>query len=74
MRNARFVILDLLYSIYRAARPLLGPRGCCRFTPTCSQYAYQAINKYGFIKGGWLALKRLCRCHPFGGHGYDPVP
>ena len=47
----------------------------CRFTPTCSAYAYEAINKYGALKGGWLAIKRLCRCHPFyKGDPYDPVP
>ena len=47
----------------------------CRFTPTCSAYAYEAINKYGAIKGGWLALRRLLRCHPFyKGNWYDPVP
>ena len=47
----------------------------CRFTPTCSAYAYEAINKYGALKGGWLAVKRLCRCHPFyKGAPYDPVP
>ena len=47
----------------------------CRFSPTCSAYAYEAINKYGAVKGGWLAVKRLCRCHPFNhGDWYDPVP
>ncbi len=47
----------------------------CRFTPTCSAYAYEAIEKYGALKGGWLALKRLCRCHPFyKGDPFDPVP
>lgn len=47
----------------------------CRFTPTCSAYAYEAINKYGALKGGWLALKRFCKCHPFyKGDPYDPVP
>ncbi len=47
----------------------------CRFTPTCSAYAYQAITKYGALKGGWLALKRLLRCHPFSkANFYDPVP
>lgn len=46
----------------------------CRFTPTCSQYAIEAVRRYGAAKGGWLALKRLARCHPWGGSGYDPVP
>ena len=52
--------------------PLLGPS--CRFTPTCSQYAVEAIQKYGPIKGSWLAFKRIIRCHPWGGCGHDPVP
>ena len=55
-----------------AISPLLGPS--CRFTPTCSEYARQAIVKYGPFKGLWLAVKRLLRCHPWGGSGYDPVP
>ena len=46
----------------------------CRFTPTCSQYGVEAIRKYGALKGGWLTLKRIARCHPWGGSGYDPVP
>lgn len=46
----------------------------CRFTPSCSHYGYEAIEKYGFIKGGWLAVKRIARCHPFNPGGYDPVP
>ncbi len=46
----------------------------CRYTPTCSQYAIEAIRKHGPLKGGWLTFKRLMRCHPFGGSGYDPVP
>jgi putative membrane protein insertion efficiency factor len=52
--------------------PLLGPS--CRFTPTCSQYAVEAIQKYGPFKGSWLAFKRIIRCHPWGGCGHDPVP
>ena len=52
--------------------PYLGNH--CRYTPSCSQYAYEAISKYGILKGGWLALKRLLRGHPWGGSGYDPVP
>lgn len=46
----------------------------CRFTPSCSAYAAQAVNKYGLLKGGWLAVKRICRCHPFRPGGHDPVP
>ena len=52
--------------------PLLGPS--CRFTPTCSEYARQAIVKHGPFKGFYLAVRRLLRCHPWGGSGYDPVP
>lgn len=52
--------------------PLLGPK--CRFTPTCSQYGIEALKKYGLFKGSWLTLKRIARCHPWGGHGYDPLP
>ncbi|HEX6429156.1 MAG TPA: membrane protein insertion efficiency factor YidD [Niastella sp.] len=52
--------------------PILGPK--CRFTPTCSQYAIEALKKHGVFKGLWLTIKRLGRCHPWGGHGYDPVP
>ena len=51
---------------------LKGPS--CRFYPTCSQYAIEALRRHGAIKGGWLATKRLLRCHPWGGHGHDPVP
>lgn len=53
-------------------RPLLP--NSCRYTPSCSQYSVEAINKYGAFKGSWLGLKRILRCHPWGGHGYDPVP
>ena len=47
---------------------------CCRYTPTCSEYAIQALRKYGPFKGLWLAVKRILSCHPWGGSGYDPVP
>ncbi len=56
----------------RAVSPLMGP--CCRFTPTCSEYAVGAIEEFGSLSGGWLASKRILRCHPFGGQGHDPVP
>ncbi|MBC8046335.1 MAG: membrane protein insertion efficiency factor YidD [Fimbriimonadaceae bacterium] len=46
----------------------------CRYTPSCSQYMIEAIKKYGPIKGGWMGVKRISRCHPWGGHGHDPVP
>jgi putative membrane protein insertion efficiency factor len=53
-------------------RPLLV--GQCRYVPTCSEYALQAIESHGALRGGWLAFKRVCRCHPLGGSGLDPVP
>ncbi len=59
---------------YVCARPLLGPRGVCRFTPTCSQYAKEALVKYGAFKGMWLAVKRVSKCHPWHPGGIDPVP
>jgi putative membrane protein insertion efficiency factor len=52
--------------------PWLGPR--CRYEPSCSHYAVEALKKYGLLKGSWLALRRISRCHPWGGHGIDPVP
>jgi putative membrane protein insertion efficiency factor len=52
--------------------PILGQN--CRYDPTCSQYSIEAINKYGPFKGGWIGLKRILSCHPWGGHGHDPVP
>ena len=64
--------LALLRFYKREISPLLPP--ACRFMPTCSQYAYQAIEKYGAGKGSLLAAKRLCTCHPFHKGGYDPVP
>ncbi len=62
-----------LVNFYRCCIPPFTPPSC-RYVPTCSAYATEAIRKYGPIKGGWLAVKRIGRCHPWGGHGYDPVP
>lgn len=67
------MVLILPIRIYqRCISPLTPP--ACRFTPTCSQYAVEAIRKHGPFKGFWLAVKRISRCHPWGGSGYDPVP
>ncbi|MDE5574218.1 MAG: membrane protein insertion efficiency factor YidD [Bacteroidales bacterium] len=66
-------LLRMLVRFYQLCiSPLLPPS--CRFTPTCSEYALQALRKYGPFKGFWLTVKRLSRCHPWGGSGYDPVP
>jgi putative membrane protein insertion efficiency factor len=62
----------LMIQIYRLViSPWLGPK--CRYTPTCSQYAMDALRKYGMIKGLWKALQRISKCHPWGGSGYDPA-
>ena len=67
------LLLCLIRFYRRGISPYTPPS--CRFTPTCSQYAYEAIEKYGALKGGFLALKRLLKCHPFyKGDPYDPVP
>ncbi|MDD3244464.1 MAG: membrane protein insertion efficiency factor YidD [Eubacteriales bacterium] len=66
------VMLFLIRFYRRFISPLFPP--CCRFYPTCSAYAMEAVQKYGAAKGGLLALKRILRCHPFNDGGYDPVP
>jgi uncharacterized protein len=66
-------ILLMLIRFYRKAISPFTPPSC-RFMPTCSGYAEEAIGRYGAGRGGWLALRRLVRCHPWGGSGYDPVP
>ncbi|WP_089686530.1 membrane protein insertion efficiency factor YidD [Catalinimonas alkaloidigena] len=65
-----FVFLVRFYQL--AISPLFPPS--CRYTPTCSQYMLEAIRLHGPFRGGWMGLKRMSRCHPWGGHGYDPVP
>ncbi len=72
MSPAAFV-LSLPVRFYRTVlSPLLGAN--CRFQPTCSSYAMEALETHGALRGGWLALRRILRCHPFGGSGFDPVP
>jgi uncharacterized protein len=66
-------ILHWLIRFYQIAiSPLLGPR--CRYIPTCSSYALEAVHIHGAVRGVWLSTKRICRCHPWGGSGFDPVP
>ena len=66
---------QIVLFVVQAYRLLLSPYlpPSCRYQPTCSQYAEEALDKYGTLKGGMLALKRISRCHPWGGHGYDPL-
>lgn len=66
------LLLAPIYFYKAAISPMLGPS--CRFTPTCSQYAIDALKKHGPFKGLYLTIKRILRCHPWGGSGYDPVP
>lgn len=66
------MVLWLLGLYRRWLSPLKGPS--CRFSPSCSRYAVEAVERYGIVAGGWLAVRRLARCHPLGGAGYDPVP
>ncbi len=66
-------VLIKLIRFYQKHISVLTPPAC-RFTPTCSQYAVEAIERFGALKGSRLALRRILRCHPWGGHGYDPVP
>jgi putative membrane protein insertion efficiency factor len=66
------VVLALIRFYKRFLSPALP--SACRFEPTCSVYTYQAIERYGVIKGGWMGMKRIARCHPFHPGGYDPVP
>lgn len=66
------IVLRVIRLYRRWLSPLTPPS--CRFTPTCSAYAEQAVSEHGTLRGGWLAFRRVLRCHPFGGSGYDPVP
>lgn len=68
----RTVLIAVIRVYQRFISPLLGPR--CRYYPSCSAYAVEALERHGTCRGGWLATKRICRCHPLRPGGYDPVP
>jgi len=72
MSPAARVLVAFVHAYRRVLSPLLGPR--CRFAPSCSAYALEALTLHGAVHGGWLALRRLARCHPFHPGGHDPVP
>lgn len=73
IRKIGILLVLLPVYFYRACISPLTPASC-RYTPSCSEYAIIAVKKHGPFKGAWLAAKRILRCHPWGGHGYDPVP
>jgi hypothetical protein len=68
----RRVLIGIIRAYQLVLSPLMGRQ--CRFEPTCSCYAIEAIKRHGSVRGGWLGVKRICRCHPFSPGGYDPVP
>ncbi|WP_129633524.1 membrane protein insertion efficiency factor YidD [Candidatus Oscillochloris fontis] len=68
----RWIALKLIRFYQVAISPWIPPS--CIYTPTCSQYGFEAISRYGFFKGGWLTIKRILRCHPWANGGHDPVP
>jgi uncharacterized protein len=73
MRLLKYILIFPIRLYQWTLSPLLGPSKC-RFQPTCSNYAIQAIEEWGIIKGTYLAIRRIFRCHPWGGFGFDPVP
>lgn len=70
--TSRPPLLARLIEWYQKARE--GRLSPCRYIPSCSTYALESIELHGSVRGGWLGVRRICRCHPLGGHGYDPVP
>lgn len=76
MQQIRKLLSNVLIAMVRFYQQVISPwlMPSCRYTPTCSEYAIQAIRKYGPAKGSWLGIKRILRCNPWGGHGHDPVP
>lgn len=76
MMNLRRIPALLAIGLVKLYQGMFSPYlpNACRYSPTCSQYMIEAIQRFGLWKGGWLGLKRLARCNPWGGHGHDPVP
>ncbi len=72
MKLINYILILLIKTYQVTLSPLIGPN--CRYHPTCSQYMIESIKKYGPFKGVWLGIKRIMRCHPWGGSGHDPVP
>ena len=74
----RWVLISFIKFYERCVSPLwhglMGPQAGCRFTPPCGRYALEAVERHGTLEGGWLSLKRVCRCHPWDKGGHDPVP
>lgn len=68
----RWLTLKLIRGYQLAISPMLPPS--CRYVPTCSEYGFEAIERYGILRGGWMAVRRIGRCHPFAKGGHDPVP
>jgi uncharacterized protein len=76
MRLLRIIFSYLIIGLVRFYQYVISPltMASCRYTPTCSSYAVEAVKKHGPLRGGWLAMKRILSCNPWGGHGHDPVP
>ncbi len=72
MTPGRIILMGLIRGYQYGISPILP--GSCRYDPTCSQYALEAVSRHGALRGGWLAVKRILRCNPWGGYGFDPVP
>ncbi len=74
----KFLIRILIRGYKRFLSPVIhrlgGPGAGCRYTPTCSMYFLEAVEVHGVLRGGWMGVRRICRCHPWGGSGHDPVP
>jgi putative membrane protein insertion efficiency factor len=68
----KWAVLKLIRGYQKVISPVMPP--VCRYEPTCSRYAYEAVERHGALRGSWLAVRRLVRCNPWGGRGYDPVP